>query len=65
MATSIHRRGRPKKPEGETRHGVLRIRLTSDERNLLDAAARARSLDTSAWARTELMALAKRQLGSK
>jgi uncharacterized protein (DUF1778 family) len=51
---------RPKKPPGEARDTFLRIRLTEDERKALDAAAKARSLDTSAWARSELLMLAKK-----
>jgi hypothetical protein len=53
---------RPKKPEGETRANFLRIRLTEEERTQLDRAARERSLETSTWARSELLALAKRLL---
>ena len=51
----------PKKPEGETRGNVLRIRLTEEERTLLDEAAGTKTLETSTWARSELIALAKRQ----
>ena len=51
---------RPKKPKGEQRENVLRIRLTEAERKVLDAAAASRTLDTSTWARAELIALAKR-----
>jgi len=56
---------RPKKPPGEVRENVLRIRLTDDERELIDAAARAKSLDSSAWARSELLALARGLAGRK
>jgi len=52
--------GRPKKPEGDARTNVLRIRLTEEERRVLDEAAQARTLDTSTWARAELLALARR-----
>ena len=55
-------KGRPKKPEGEARRGVLRIRLTDEERALLDRAARAKVLETSTWARAELLALARKVL---
>lgn len=51
---------RPKKPAGEVRENVLRIRLTDEERKTLDEAAQAKHLDTSAWARSELLALAER-----
>jgi hypothetical protein len=57
--------GRPKKPEGDSRENVLRIRLTEDERRILDDAARARTLETSTWARSELVALAKKALAKK
>jgi hypothetical protein len=50
--------GRPRKPEGETRENVLRIRLTDEERALLDEAAAGKSLETSTWARSELVTLA-------
>jgi uncharacterized protein (DUF1778 family) len=51
---------RPKKPEGEVRENVLRIRLTDEERKSLDEAAKVRCLDTSAWARSELLLLARK-----
>jgi hypothetical protein len=51
---------RPKKPPGDVRENVLRIRLTDEERKVLDDAASERALDTSAWARSELLALAKK-----
>lgn len=58
-------RGRPKKPKGEAKDQVLRIRLTDADRALLDEAARERSLDTSTWARSELITLARRTLAKK
>jgi uncharacterized protein (DUF1778 family) len=54
--------GRRKKSVGETKTYMLRIRMTEAERSLLEEAARAKSLETSTWARSELMALAKRLL---
>ena len=39
---------------------MLRIRLTEDERAALDAAATARTLDTSTWARSALLTLARK-----
>jgi hypothetical protein len=60
VGTIFPMRGRPKKPVEEVRENFLRIRLTGDERRALDAAAKSKSLDTSAWARSELLALAKR-----
>lgn len=52
---------RPKKPKDENRENFLRIRLTEAERKALDAAAKQRTLDTSTWARAELLQLAKRK----
>lgn len=52
--------GRPKKQPGEARTAILQVRLTPAERELLDAAARSKSLDTSAWVRMEALAIAKR-----
>lgn len=57
---SVPMAGRPKGPTGNARGNVLRIRLTDEERQLLDAAASEVTLDTSTWARSELLALAKR-----
>ena len=52
---------RPKNAKTDQRQNVLRIRLTDAERKRLDAAADARTLDTSTWARAELLQLAKRK----
>jgi uncharacterized protein (DUF1778 family) len=55
--------GSPKKKlESQARENVLRIRLTEDERAMLDQVAATRTLDTSTWARSELIALAKKAL---
>jgi hypothetical protein len=51
---------RPKKPKADRRQTFLRIRLTEAERKALDAAAGVKMLDTSTWARSELLQLAKR-----
>jgi hypothetical protein len=53
--------GRPKKPEGEVRENILRIRLTPAERSILDRAAQARGEDTSTWARSVLLSLVGRK----
>jgi len=58
-------RGRPKKAESEARQNVLRIRLTEEERQLLDEAAKGKSLETSTWGRMELIALARKLLKEK
>lgn len=54
--------GRPKKAVSQARSNVLRIRLTAAERALLEEAARVRGLETSTWARFELLAWARRLL---
>ena len=53
-------RGRPKKPPGEARKILFQIRMTAEERELVERAAVAKSLDASAWARSELIALARK-----
>jgi hypothetical protein len=57
--------GRPKNPAGESRENILRIRLTEAERAELDAAAQAKALDTSAWARSALLELAQKRAAPK
>ncbi len=52
-------KGRPEKQPAERRSNVLRIRLTEDERRTLDAVADSKTLETSTWARSELLQLAK------
>ncbi|HEX4609412.1 MAG TPA: hypothetical protein VH092_14540 [Urbifossiella sp.] len=54
-------RGRPKKDPGEIRDHILQVRLTADERELLDYVARAKVLDTSTWVRAEMLSLARSQ----
>jgi hypothetical protein len=49
---------RPKLPTAEFRGNVLRIRLTDDERAVLDAAATGVGYETSTWARVVLLATA-------
>lgn len=51
--------GKKKPADGDNRENVLRIRLTDSERAELDQAADGRSLDTSTWARSELLMLAR------
>src|SRR5438874_2677843 len=57
--------GRPKKPENDARANVLRIRLTEAEREAIDDAAKTRGLETSTWARMELLALARKTQRTK
>ena len=56
--------GKPKKPERRKSY-MLRIRMTEAERGLLEEAASVRSLETSTWARSELVALARRILAKR
>jgi hypothetical protein len=56
--------GKPKDPE-HVKAFTLRIRMTEAERAMLEEAARSASLETSTWARSELVALAKRLLAKK
>jgi hypothetical protein len=51
---------RPKKKQTEAKSNTLRIRLSESERQAIDRAAASKSLETSTWARSELMALAKK-----
>ena len=51
--------GKPKAPELR-KENVLRVRMTADDRELLDKAASLTSLETSTWARSVLIATAKR-----
>jgi uncharacterized protein (DUF1778 family) len=57
--------GRHKKSPADTKSYMLRIRMTEAERALLEEAAKAKSLDTSTWARSELVALAARVLAKR
>jgi len=52
--------GRKKKPEGESKTYMLRIRMTEEERKLLESVAKSRSLETSTWARSELVLIARK-----
>jgi hypothetical protein len=53
--------GKPKKLE-QVKSFTLRIRMTEAERELLEQAAKFKSLETSTWARSELVALARKIL---
>jgi len=57
--------GRPRKSRSEAKTYMLRVRMTEEERALLDQAAKARSLQLSSWARSELLVLARKLLGGK
>jgi hypothetical protein len=57
--------GRHKKLEGESKTYMLRIRMAQADRAIIEEAARLKSLETSTWARSELVSLARRILGKK
>jgi uncharacterized protein (DUF1778 family) len=57
--------GRRKKPEGEAKAYMLRIRMTEAERRLLEEAAKIKSIDTSTWARSELVIMARKIVGKR
>jgi uncharacterized protein (DUF1778 family) len=56
--------GKPKDPE-RVKTYTFRIRMTDAERALLEEAAQAKSLETSTWARSELVAIARKILATK
>jgi uncharacterized protein (DUF1778 family) len=56
MTTAKRKRGRPKMAHGEVKTYTFSIRLTPDERSLIEAAAeRAGATSTSDWARDVLL----------
>lgn len=57
--------GRHKKPAAEAKSYMLRIRMTESERAMLEEAAKFKSLETSTWARAELVALARKIIQKK
>jgi uncharacterized protein (DUF1778 family) len=57
--------GRPRKPQGQSRTKILRVRLSEGERETLDQAAHVVGLDTSTWLRHELLSLARKILAKK
>lgn len=57
--------GRPKKSDHEKRTNVLRMCLTESERAQLDDVAKLKGMDTSSWARLELVAIARKLLKGK
>ncbi len=58
MATKM---GRPPKPEGEGKFVVAGIRLTAQEKGLLETHAKGETKTFSAWAREILLAAAKKK----
>lgn len=60
VATLFDMAGRPPKDPEERKENVLRIRLTAEERAVIDNAACCGGCDTSTWAREKLLSSAKR-----
>jgi hypothetical protein len=58
-------KGRPRKPKDEVKDFMLRVRMTLEERSILEAAAKVKSRPLSSWAREELLALARVLLGGE
>jgi uncharacterized protein (DUF1778 family) len=56
---------RPKKTPGQAKGTYFRFRCTEEEKKLIEQAASSRSLDASAWARSELVALARKYVIKK
>lgn len=56
--------GKPKAPD-RRKTFMLRIRMTEADRTLIEEAARTKSLEMSTWARSELVALARRVIGKR
>lgn len=52
---------RPTKADAERKSNMLRIRLTEEDRQILESAAELSGLDTSTWARSILLRSAKRK----
>lgn len=52
--------GRPKKAKADVKTYMLRVRMTEEERRVLDEAARLLSLDMSSWVRSEILTQARR-----
>ena len=59
------KRGRPPKEPGEALDERLYVRLTSEEKQLLESAAEASDKKLSAWIREKLVSTAKRALSGK
>ncbi len=51
---------RPKKEHAKKKTTYFRFRLTEAEKRLIEEAANSKSLDSSAWARSELLSIAKK-----
>ncbi len=58
----MEKRGRPKKPESESKRRAFQIRLTEAEKQAFEDAARISGLSASSWARERLRAWAREEL---
>lgn len=56
---------KPAKRQNDARGDTLRIRLTDEERALINEAAKFTGLETSTWARVELLGLSRKLLGKR
>ena len=54
--------GRPKKQIDRLKGTYYRFRCTVEEKELIERAAALRSLDASAWGRSELVGMARKML---
>jgi uncharacterized protein (DUF1778 family) len=64
VATVDGMAGKPKDPT-KVKSFMLRIRMTEEERGLVEEAARLKSLETSTWVRFEIVALARKLLAKR
>ena len=56
---------RPRKTTERLKSTTFRFRCTEEEKKLIEKAAAFRSLDASAWARSEILQMAKKTGGMK
>jgi hypothetical protein len=56
---------RPKKEPDQAKSTYFRFRCTEEEKKLIEKAALSRSLDASAWARSEILAVARKTTGKR
>jgi uncharacterized protein (DUF1778 family) len=61
FVATINSMARPTKADAERKTNMLRIRLTEEDRRILEDAAGLSGMDTSAWARSILLRSAKRK----
>jgi uncharacterized protein (DUF1778 family) len=54
------KRGAPTKPPGKVKAGTIQVRVTADERELIESAAAAQDQTVSKWAGMAILRAAKR-----